>query len=114
MYIIINKIFIYIIYLLCYIRDELPGHIHEFFQRNYKWKNIHICDNTCKDEFMNTIFANTSVQWAYSLINMAYAASKADLWRYAVLYTYGGMYIDDDSDIKVPLDEVYLFSYSYL
>ena len=84
----------------------MPGHIHEFFKRNYKWKNIHICDNACKDRFMNTIFANTSVQWAYSLINIAYAASKADLWRYAVLYTYGGMYIDDDSDIKVLLDEV--------
>lgn len=37
---------------------------------------------------------------------MAYAASKADIWRYAVLYTYGGMYIDDDSDMKTPLDEV--------
>jgi len=55
---------------------------------------------------MDTVFANTSLQWAYSKIHMAYAASKADIWRYAVLYTYGGMYIDDDSDMKTPLDEV--------
>ena len=56
---------------------------------------------------MNTVFANTSLHWAYSKIHMAYAASKADIWRYAVLYTYGGMYIDDDSDMKTPLDEVH-------
>ena len=35
-----------------------------------------------------------------------YFASKADIWRYAVMYTYGGMYIDDDSDIRFPLDDV--------
>ena len=33
-------------------------------------------------------------------------AFKADLWRYSVLYAYGGVYLDDDSDIKTPLDEV--------
>ena len=49
----------------------------------------------------------TSVEWAYNLIRTPpYFASKADLWRYAVMYTYGGMYLDDDSDIRTPLDEV--------
>ena len=53
------------------------------------------------------IASGTSVEWAYRLIRAPpYFASKADLWRYAVLYTFGGMYIDDDSDIKTPLDEV--------
>jgi mannosyltransferase OCH1-like enzyme len=38
------------------------------------------------------------------MISPAAGAAKADIWRYAVLYTYGGAYIDDDSDMKVPLD----------
>ncbi len=47
------------------------------------------------------------MQWAYNLVRTPqYFASKADIWRYAVLYTYGGMYLDDDSDIRLPLDEV--------
>lgn len=87
------------------IKDQLPGHIYEFFDRNKEWEK-HICDNKCKDDFMNTVFANTSTQWAYELINPALGAAKADIWRLAVLYTYGGMYLDDDSDIKTPLDEV--------
>ena len=56
---------------------------------------------------MNVTFTGTSVQWAYNLVRTPqYFASKADIWRYAVLYTYGGMYLDDDSDIRQPLDEV--------
>jgi mannosyltransferase OCH1-like enzyme len=30
--------------------------------------------------------------------------AKADFWRYLVLYKYGGVYIDIDSSIDVPLD----------
>lgn len=51
-------------------------------------------------------FANTSLLWAYHQINPAAGAAKADIWRYAVLWTYGGMYIDDDSDMMVPLDNM--------
>ena len=29
------------------------------------------------------------------------------LLRYAVLWLYGGVYIDDDSDIRTPLDKVH-------
>ncbi len=57
-----------------------------------------------KDEFMNTTFAGTSYLWAYHMISPAAGAAKADLWRYAALWTYGGVYIDDDSDMKRPLD----------
>ena len=33
-------------------------------------------------------------------------AAKADIWRYCVLWYYGGAYVDDDSDMKVPLDNM--------
>lgn len=80
---------------------QLPA----LFERNRGWE-IHICSNEMKDEFMNKTFANTSLLWAYHMIHPIAGAAKADLWRYAVLWTYGGAYIDDDSDIGTPLDSV--------
>lgn len=85
--------------------DQLPGHLKSFFERNPKWK-INVCDNICKDKFMSATYAGTSVLWAYNLINPLVGAAKADIWRYAVLYAFGGVYLDDDSDIRTPLDEV--------
>ncbi len=77
----------------------------EFFNRNSNWE-VHICDNQCKDSFINTTFADTSINWAYNVINPLIGAARADIWRYCVLYLHGGLYLDDDSDIKVPLDNV--------
>lgn len=34
--------------------DELPGHLRPFFERNSLWKK-NICDNICKDSFMNEV-----------------------------------------------------------
>ena len=31
-------------------------------------------------------------------------AARADMWRYAVLWVFGGAYVDDDSDIRTPFD----------
>ena len=80
---------------------QMPG----LCARNPNWE-VHITTNEMKDHFMNSTFANTSLLWAYNLIHPIAGAAKADLWRYAVLWTYGGAYIDDDSDIKTPLDKV--------
>ena len=38
------------------VKDELPGHITAFFKRNVEWEQ-HVCDNDCKDSFMNSTFA---------------------------------------------------------
>jgi mannosyltransferase OCH1-like enzyme len=80
------------------IRDEIA--------LNPTW-SIHICDNNDKDSFMEKFFMNTSLLWAYSNINPVIAgASKADIWRYAMLHVYGGVYIDSDSQLKKPLSTV--------
>ena len=85
--------------------EELPSPLLEFFQRNRDWQ-VNIVGNHEKDVFIDTVFANTSVQVAYHMVSSLLGAAKADIWRYAVLYLYGGVYIDYDSDIKVPLNEV--------
>jgi mannosyltransferase OCH1-like enzyme len=73
-------------------KQELPSHLHELFKRNPDWK-IHIVGNNEKDLFIDTVFNNTSVQWAYHMINPALGAARADIWRYAALWLYGGFYI---------------------
>jgi mannosyltransferase OCH1-like enzyme len=85
--------------------DEHPKHLLDFFGRNPTWQR-NICDNACKDKFMNTTFGGTALHWAYYMINPAIGAARADIWRYCVLYTFGGLYLDDDSDIGTLLDEV--------
>lgn len=75
--------------------DPLPNHLHTTFQRNKNWR-VYVCDNACKDHFIATIFVNTSIAWAYNLINPLVGAAKADIWRYSVLYLFGGLYLDDD------------------
>ncbi len=91
------------------INEDMPPHIDDLMSRNHGWLP-QVCDNKCKDDFIDTVWAGTSVQWAYHEIAQHAGAFKADIWRYAVLYTYGGMYIDDDSDIRTPFDEIVLSS----
>jgi mannosyltransferase OCH1-like enzyme len=85
--------------------DEMDPHIKELFQRNPTW-TPQICDNKCKDDFMGSVWEGTSANWAYNMVNPLIGASRADIWRYCTLYTYGGMYMDDDSNIAHSLDSV--------
>jgi hypothetical protein len=83
---------------------SLWDHVRKEAELNPHW-TLHICDNKDKDEFINTAYANTSLQWAYNNINPVFGgAAKADIWRYAVLYKFGGVYIDADSFLSKPLD----------
>jgi len=55
-------------------------------------------DNAKCDEFMNQYF-DEKVNMAYSILPMG--VMKADLWRYCVIYIYGGIYADVDTICKV-------------
>lgn len=88
--------------------DERAAHMNGpkgFISRNPTW-TIHFCGNTEKDQFMDQTYANTSLLWAYHILNPAIGTAKAELWRLAVLYRYGGMYLDDDANLAVPLDQI--------
>lgn len=85
--------------------ETLPNHIYRLFERNKDYK-VNIIGNEEKTKFIDTVFNNTRIQWAYHVINPVLGAAKTDLWRYVTLWLYGGVYIDDDSDIKTPFDEI--------
>jgi len=71
------------------------------------WAVNLIDGDLAEDTFMKTYFANSSIYWAYNLISPAAIVSKVDIWRYCVLYLFGGFYLDDDSSMK-SLNKVFL------
>jgi len=55
------------------------------------------------DEFVNTEYKG-EIADCYNKLNIIVA--KVDFWRYLILYKYGGVYLDMDSHITVPLNEI--------
>jgi hypothetical protein len=85
--------------------DARPDHTAALMHRNEKW-TFHFEGNAEKDAFMEKHYANTSLLWAYNILNPEVGCSKPELWRLAVLYKFGGIYMDDDADVKTPFDEI--------
>ena len=76
--------------------------VHTWIDKNPDWEYHFYDDNDCryfiKDNFPKKVLA------AYdTLIPGAY---KADLWRYCVLYIYGGVYVDIKAELLVSLNDV--------
>lgn len=60
---------------------------------NYYFFNDKMCDDFIKNNFDENIYK------VYSMLPMA--VMKADLWRYCVIYKYGGIYADTDTICKI-------------
>jgi len=85
-------------------RSTVPSYMKEYLDSHKNWTSC-IVDDFYMTSFMEEVFANTSVLWAYNTMNPNIMVAKADIWRYAVLYVFGGMYIDADSSFKGNVDE---------
>ena len=59
------------------------------------------------DEDMNNFIKLNFEENVYKCyLELNVGAAKADFWRYCILYKNGGVYLDIDSDILRPLDEL--------
>jgi mannosyltransferase OCH1-like enzyme len=87
-----------------FINQNLPDEILEIrnllISKNPKYSYHFFSDEDILD-FIKTYYDN-EVFSAYCKINIG--AAKADFWRYLVLNYYGGVYLDIDSLIEIPLD----------
>lgn len=69
---------------------------------NPGWSH-HLYDDAEMAEFIHLNFPGR----VYEAFNsLAIGAARADIWRYCVLYKYGGVYLDIDADICAPLDKL--------
>ena len=66
----------------------------------------HFVDDKAQAAFMRTNFTG-EISKAYFSIDPENGAARADLWRYCVLYRYGGWYIDLDVGCRAPLQELH-------
>jgi mannosyltransferase OCH1-like enzyme len=69
--------------------DLNPGYSHYLY------------DDAEMDEFVLTNYPGEIFN-AYNMLNIG--AAKADLWRYLILYKFGGIYLDIDAAILKSLD----------
>ncbi|MDR2273089.1 MAG: glycosyl transferase [Sphingobacterium sp.] len=76
-------------------------YIWMYLKKNKGWKREFYDDERVDVFFRNNFDDRTYA--AYSRLQIG--AAKADFFRYAVLYVYGGVYLDMDSDILVSLDK---------
>jgi mannosyltransferase OCH1-like enzyme len=87
--------------------QHIQEHVKNIIKRNKdKGWHTHLVDDEAMDHYMRTAYKGTQVLQAYNIINTKLGAAKADIWRIAVLWMYGGAYIDADADIEKPFDEV--------
>lgn len=87
---------------------ELSEHLKRLIKRSKSanWSINLIDGDKAEDLFMNTYFPDTSILWAYKSFSPAAHVSRVDIWRYCVLYAFGGVYLDDDAYIHSPFDQI--------
>lgn len=85
--------------------SSLGWNVQRMITQNPRW-HVHLVDDALMNQFMEDHFANTSTLWAYQRIHPQVGVSRADLWRYAVLWLYGGLYIDDDAYFREEVDTI--------
>lgn len=74
--------------------------IASFLQKNPNYGWYIMDDEQCR-QFIQDHF---SQEFYNMYISLPIGVMKADVWRIAIIYVYGGVYIDTDCDCMVPLD----------
>lgn len=80
--------------------DEVVSYIEEFMKINPEYRR-EFYDDADIETFIQENYDERIYQ-AYKQLNIG--ASKADFWRYLILYKKGGIYLDIDSAIVARLD----------
>jgi hypothetical protein len=75
----------------------------QHFMQNPEYEWI-VSNDTQSREFMNSDEVKESWSRAYNMSRNG--AERADIWRYAVMYKYGGVYMDADMTAQKPLRKI--------
>ncbi|TXN45458.1 glycosyltransferase [Methylobacterium sp. WL119] len=83
--------------------DSLSKNVENIKNINPNWEHK-LYDDADIEDFISSQFGNRMLR-IYRSIDPNYGAARADLFRYLVIYIYGGVYLDIKSSIVLPLDE---------
>ena len=76
---------------------------YKFRQKNPEY-NYYFFDDIEMDNYMEKNWGHRKIYKIYK--DSIFGASKADIWRYCILYEYGGIYLDFDSSIEFDLNTI--------
>lgn len=87
--------------------SELPEYLQKLFERARAdgWEPS-VMSNEDQLAFMEEYWPGTSTLWAFKVINPRLGNAACDIWRYALLYAVGGLYLDDDSYLEMSLNKI--------
>lgn len=91
---------------------KLKENIQHLKRTNPGWE-YSLYDDADIEKFIQEEYGATIFSY-YKRINPKYGAARADLFRYLLIYKYGGVYLDLKSTAKKPLDDVLLPQDKYL
>lgn len=92
--------------------QELEINVIQLKQKNPGWEYRFYNDSDII-QFIS-IFYGPDILTYYEKINPNYGAARADLFRYLLLYKYGGVYLDIKSTLSKPIDEILQSGDQYL
>jgi mannosyltransferase OCH1-like enzyme len=86
------------------VRHEYHDNIRNMLIRNPLYEHV-LYENNDFEDFLYAEYGQRVLD-KYLRITPAYGASKADFFRYALLYKRGGIYLDIKSTCDLPFDDV--------
>ena len=93
-----------------YVTSHIPREdIPDLLSDSTKGFQLHFYDDERALEFMRTHYP----QFIDVYTTLKLGAHKADLWRYCVLYKYGGVYLDIKVKPRVPLKDLLIYDDKY-
>ena len=96
--------------------EELPqdykDNIEKIKNLNPEWK-YHFYDDAAVENFIKSNFDGRIFR-LFSKIDERYGAARADLFRYLVVFRYGGLYLDIKSTLLTPLDLILVDSDTFI
>ncbi len=84
--------------------DISHDHKYSIFRKKNPEFNFYFFDDLDMDEYMEKNWSHRKIYKIYK--DSIFGASKADIWRYCILYHYGGVYLDFDSSIEFDLNSI--------
>ena len=92
---------------MCYHdKSKIPQKVYDNLRKYAKGYNVQIYDDKEIIQFFKDHYKDSD-RYINKFISLKIGAHKADLWRYCVLYHYGGVYLDIKTELIKPLNKIF-------